>query len=684
MHKSGSTPGRSSSFLANWTFSKKLTLAGVLSFVPFLTISSFFYNQLKKEISFSAKEVVGIQNAVGIWSNLVTLSETKAGLTPQRDPKATLDLLKSLQDKFGPTLETDAAFKKYQAALTAAGWPSANARRQSELKVAIAESGEFIRDVSDLSNLTLDPDLDTYYLMDVSMMKLPQQIERISEVYDLFLWLQQRQHQTDQKRGDLFALVSVMESAKQEIMKSIERAIRGNADGSVVQKVKPKLDAYVEASSTFHSKLTRFGFEIQEGGTSSISQDDATAALTTLLQTTSAFWDTNSQTLQALLEKRVDGLQGKGSMIFLILGIVTCLTTLLGILLSRNMLLGLASLKRTIDQVAQGETTSKIELASRKTEMGAIARSIERLRASVIKQLEAAHSSEASEALNRQRQEMVGGIAAQISEQVETILGELNTACRSLLETVEHVNGNAEASQERLQETAVRLNSTTDHVVRVSASIQELAASTNEIAEQTSSASSVADRARDASSLVQSGLDDLQSSIQKISDIGGLISGIASQTNLLALNATIEAARAGEAGRGFAVVASEVKLLSGQTASATNEIASQLIQVSAAAESVTRTVLEVTNLISEITGTSMTIASATEQQSVMTSEISQTIEVAASDSRIVAQALNGVTEQTRSVRDRAKDLAELSRSLSSTANNVGSRIGKLISDLKAA
>jgi methyl-accepting chemotaxis protein len=684
MRSSPTRPGRGSRLFSNLSIRGKLAVTGLFSFVPVIVISGFFYSQIKKEANFSEKEIVGVQKAAGIWSNLLTLSETKVSLPPQREPKASMQLVDSLQARFGATLETDAAYKKYQAALKAINWPDTGARDQAKFKAAIAESGEFIRDVSDLSNLTLDPDLDTYYLMDVSMMKLPQQIEKIAEVHDLFLQLQQRQARTDQKRGELFALVSVIESTQHEIKKSMERAIRGNSDGAIVQKVKPKMDAYFEATSVFNAMMRRFGSEIQESGTPSISSQDTLQSLARVLKSASTFWDANTRTLQALLEKRVDGLYGKSQMIFLVLGVITCLTTLLGILLSRNILQGLNSLSRAIDQVANGKTTSKIELADRQTEMGTIARAIERLRDSVIAQLEASHSSEAAEALNKQRREMVGSIASQINEQVETILDELNSACLSLLETVEHVTGNAEASQERLQETATRLNSTTDHVGRLSASIQELAASTSEIAQQTSTASSVVDRARDASGLVQTGLDELQSSIQKIGDIGGLISGIASQTSLLALNATIEAARAGEAGRGFAVVASEVKSLSGQTASATSEIAGQLNAVRNAAESVTTMVQEMTNLISEITGTSITIASATEQQSVMTSEISHTMEIAASDSRIVSQALDSVTEQTRSVRDHAQDLAKLSRSLSGTADNVGRKLAKLISELKAA
>lgn len=67
-------------------------------------------------------------------------------------------------------------------------------------------------------------------------------------------------------------------------------------------------------------------------------------------------------------------------------------------------------------------------------------------------------------------------------------------------------------------------------------------------------------------------MDSITRSSSKISDIIGVMDGIAFQTNILALNAAVEAARAGSQGRGFAVVAAEVRSLAQNSASAAKEI----------------------------------------------------------------------------------------------------------------
>ena len=94
-------------------------------------------------------------------------------------------------------------------------------------------------------------------------------------------------------------------------------------------------------------------------------------------------------------------------------------------------------------------------------------------------------------------------------------------------------------------------------------------------------------------------VSELNERTKMVQSIVSTISGISTQTHLLALNASIEAARAGEAGEGFEVVAEEIRILSEQTKTATDNIASLLAEFDDDVKRVTESIEHSVEIVGE-------------------------------------------------------------------------------------
>ncbi len=135
----------------------------------------------------------------------------------------------------------------------------------------------------------------------------------------------------------------------------------------------------------------------------------------------------------------------------------------------------------------------------------------------------------------------------------------------------EIATGNQDLSA-RTEQTASNLQQAASSMEQLTGTVKQSADSARQANQLAASAAEVAARGGNVVSQVVTTMNEINASSKKISDIIGVIDGIAFQTNILALNAAVEAARAGEQGRGFAVVASEVRSLAQRSAQAAKEI----------------------------------------------------------------------------------------------------------------
>jgi methyl-accepting chemotaxis protein len=264
-------------------------------------------------------------------------------------------------------------------------------------------------------------------------------------------------------------------------------------------------------------------------------------------------------------------------------------------------------------------------------------------------------------AQQEQRRAAIENAISEFRNRSEYLLETVNVSAVEMRSTAASLFSASDAASQRADNAVQTSNTTSVNVQSAAIVVGELSNSISEIGRQIGQAAGVVRTATDESQVTNQDIALLAKAAQRIGDVTKLIRGIAEQTNLLALNATIEAARAGEAGRGFAIVASEVKSLAVQTATATDEISSQIAEVQNSTDRAVTAIGRIVQQMHEIDGHTTAIAGAMEQQSAATSGISENVTCAASSAQQIVAALSelaGTTVETRQSAHRALTASE--------------------------
>jgi methyl-accepting chemotaxis protein len=272
------------------------------------------------------------------------------------------------------------------------------------------------------------------------------------------------------------------------------------------------------------------------------------------------------------------------------------------------------------------------------------------------------------------RRAAIESAIATFRSHAEALLQSVAQSASVMRSTAANLFNASDHTSQRAGSAVQTSNEASTNVKTAAIAADELATTIVEIGRRLDQANEVVRIAVGETQATNQDIAALAQGAQKIGDVTKLIQTIAAQTNLLALNATIEAARAGEAGRGFAVVASEVKSLAVQTARATEDISSQILEVQASTAKAVEAIRRVANRMQEIDNLASAAAAAVQQQSSATSEISQNVTSAADGAALIVAELGEVAGATAETQQSARTVLAASKSVEDAAANLHSEV----------
>ena len=280
------------------------------------------------------------------------------------------------------------------------------------------------------SNLTLDPDLDSYYVQNIAVKRVP---ALLSQMGELQLLLNGAASGDNQVRPLL--LDGMIRSSVEEIEQDASTAYRRDADGQLKRAITPAIGTMVSAINSYLETANA----VLRGQD---SPNSLRRAFATADQSVDTVWSVSKSELNGLLNKRLSNLLGKFYGSLLLNGLVAGLSLLFAVMAYRQIVGPLRELERTASKVRETKDYGLRTNLDRQDEIGQLATAFNAMLAELAAGREREIADQARNAATQAELariarltsmgEMAASIAHEINQPLAAVVNNANAGLRWL------------------------------------------------------------------------------------------------------------------------------------------------------------------------------------------------------------------------------------------------------------